>query len=134
MILSQSPQSKIQDAPATTNNTDTPPTITNTTDTPAMTNNTDTPAINNNTDTPDIPSKLNELFTLRTKQTKVLHHLTSTMQHNVIPQGFQIHITPQIMDCTADTQEEWEHTFLDTTKKLLVTTTCTLHPATSHTE
>ena len=67
MILSQSPWSKIQDAPATTNNTDTPPTITNTTDTPAMTNNTDTPAINNNTDTPAIPSKTQRAFHLAHK-------------------------------------------------------------------
>ena len=76
--------------------------------------------------THDPTSLRNELFSLKTKQAKALHHLNflrSAIDNNVIPKGFLIQITPQVMDAQdTDIHEAWNDTLIDTSKHLVTIT------------
>ena len=89
IILSQPPRSKIPDPPAP-----------------------NTEAQEDNAPRNDPIAITNSLHILKTKQTKILHHLSflnSATQHNIIPHGFHISTTPQVMDSAqTDIQEQWE--------------------------
>jgi len=76
--------------------------------------------------TQDPATALNQLFTLKTKQTKVIQHLAfleTTIQNNVILLGFQIKLTPQVMDAPIiDITQTWDAILIDTSKELMRTT------------
>jgi len=69
---------------------------------------------------PDILKQ--ELFTLKTKQVKITHHLTflrDTLQKEVIPDGLKLTHTLQAMDThMTDITNEWNHVLHNTSKSL----------------
>ena len=73
--------------------------------------------------TQDPATTLNQLFTLKTKQAKIIHHLAfldTTTQNNLIPLGFQIKLTPQVMDAPkTDITQTWDAILVDTSKELM---------------
>ena len=100
IILSQPPRSKIPDPPAP-----------------------NTEAQEDNAPRNDPITITNSLHILKTKQTKILHHLSflnSATQLNIVPHGFRISTTPQVMDSSqTDIQEQWEKQLIDTSKSLM---------------
>ena len=74
--------------------------------------------------TPNNPETIRDtIFTLKTQQAKAVHHMSflNTCTHdNLIPHGFRITLSPQVMNGDASNIEnEWEDTLIDTSKKLM---------------
>ena len=75
---------------------------------------------------PDPTSLQQELFTLKTKHAKAQHHLTfleTSLTDNIIPKGFHLNITPQVMDAQhTDIEDAWTTALKETSKKLITLT------------
>ena len=128
-LTTQSPRSKIPNEETTDNNPPPDPTPLQTRTpqenpppdpTPLQTD-------TSNENPPTDPTSLQaELFTFKTRQAKAQHHLKfleTSLDNDIIPKGFCIQLTPQVM-AAQDTNitHKWNEALTETSKKLMMIT------------